>query len=255
MHKFSFAFLLTLWVISTKLFAAEIIIAVASNFSQTAQKIVAKFAENKQVNPIVVSGSSGNIFSQIKQGAPYDVFLSADTLRPEQLTSENLAFADSLVTYALGKLVLWSPKFPGISNLEVLRDKRIKHIAIANPKLAPYGLSTMSFIEKIGLKPSVASRLVFAENVSQAKHFVSSGNCEIGFISLAQVIHEDQKQHYWIIPSTHYEPIKQSAVVLKRSKHEKISRDFLKFIASPQSLKILSEDGYEAPVKKIGSGH
>ncbi|MBP8265580.1 MAG: molybdate ABC transporter substrate-binding protein, partial [Zoogloea sp.] len=192
--------------------ADEVSVAVAANFSAPMQKIAADFEKATGHKAQLVFGSTGKFYAQIKAGAPFQMLLAADDETPARLVKEGDGVAGSRFTYAIGKLVLWSPK-PGYvdDKGEVLKTGSFAHLAIANPKLAPYGLAATETMQALGLSSALQSRLVTAESISQALQFVVSGNAELGFIAYSQ-IHKDGRLidgSYWIVPSKYHSPIRQ----------------------------------------------
>ena len=199
--------------------ADEVSVAVAANFSAPMQKIAADFEKATGHKAQLVFGSTGKFYAQIKAGAPFQMLLAADDETPARLVKEGDGVAGSRFTYAIGKLVLWSPK-PGYvdDKGEVLKTGSFAHLAIANPKLAPYGLAATETMQALGLSSALQSRLVTAESISQALQFVVSGNAELGFIAYSQ-IHKDGRLidgSYWIVPSKYHSPIRQDLVVLEK---------------------------------------
>ncbi len=232
--------------------AEEITIAVAANFANTARELAAEFEQRTDHTVQIASGSTGAHYAQIRQGAPFDVFFAADVKTPEQLEMEGATIADSRFTYARGQLVLWSPK-PGLIDAEarVLRDGNFRHLAIANPRLAPYGLAaqqTLETLETLALFDGLQNKLVRGENIAQAHQFVHSGAADLGFVALAQVIDREQPGKiagsYWLVPHKYYSPIEQQAVLLK---DKQAARDFLAFVKSDTGKAIIQAYGYEVP--------
>ncbi len=228
--------------------AEELQVAAASNFSGAIRSIAVKFEATSGHQVTLILGSTGKHFAQIVNGAPYDVFLAADVRRPEQLEEKGLALPDSRFTYALGKLVLWSPQ-PGLVDAEgkVLRGGNFRFLAIANPRLAPYGRAAQEVLEAKGLWKDLKHRIVRGENINQAYHFVKSGNAEMGFVARSQVRGSNSplEGSCWEVPRELYSPILQQAVLLT----EKVSaREFLSFIRSDAGLKIIRSHGYDTPI-------
>ena len=214
---------------------ASLRIAVASNFAPTLDKIAREFTKESGIPITIIPGSTGKLFAQIKQGAPFDVFLSADQERPKLLELEKLA--TSRFTYAIGQLALWS-KYLKVNDLSIL-ETEISHIAIANPKLAPYGKACKETLTAIKVWNKVNHKIVIGENVSQAFQFADSGNAEVAFIALSQAL--QAKGSYWTIPQKFHEPIKQDACIIKESKH---TLAFIKFLRSDTAKEILKSSGY-----------
>ena len=193
-------------------------------------------------------GSSGKFFAQIKQNAPFDVFLSADQEKPNALKKDRLIVAGSQFTYALGALVLWSPK-PGLVDEQgrVLERGGYHKLALANPKLAPYGKAAVEVLTKVGLLERTRPHWVLGENISQAYQFVASGNVDLGFLAVSQVMADGKiaKGSYWKIPAELYQPIRQDAVLLQRGKDNLAARELLAFLKSEQVLSIARKYGYQ----------
>ncbi|MFN3214625.1 MAG: molybdate ABC transporter substrate-binding protein [Henriciella sp.] len=223
-------------------------VAVATNFKTTLEKLEADFETRSGYMLDVVSGSTGKLYAQINNGAPYDLFLSADQARPERLVEDGRAVQNSRFTYAIGGLALWSPTRPDITP-DTLADNDITRLALANPDLAPYGLATVQLLERLDLLEPWQAKFVLGENVGQAFAFVSTGNAEIGFVSAAQVLAlpEDARGSYWLVPRQLHEPIAQDAVLLKTGEDNQVARAFLTFLKTPEARDIIHESGYRVP--------
>ncbi|MFT4554446.1 MAG: molybdate transport system substrate-binding protein [Chlamydiales bacterium] len=234
-------FILTLFFVPREIGAEEIHVAVASNFTETIKVIIPKFEAKTGDKVIISSGSTGKHYTMIKNGAPFDIFLSGDERCPKLLEEEGLAIMGSRFTYVQGKLVLWS-SYEGYvdANGGVLELGDFQHLAMANPKLAPYGKAAKEVLENLGLWEKIpVERIVRGENISQTFQFVKSGSAELGFISFSQIIPDG---NYWDIPQDLYQPILQQAVLLKDSQ---TARAFLDFIKSAETREIIREYGYE----------
>ena len=230
--------------------AGEAHVAVAANFAGSMKNLANQF-ERAGVHRLLLSvGSTGKFYAQIRNGAPFDVFLSADDETPARMEQEGLAVPATRYTYAIGKLVLWSPT-PGMVDPagEVLRSSRFKRIAIANPKLAPYGAAARGVMEKMGIWAALQERLVLGENIAQTFQFVSSGNAELGFVALSQVQQGRAAPagSYWLVPQANYDPIRQDAVLVKRASTNTAAREFLGFLRSPPARELIRADGYDLP--------
>jgi molybdate transport system substrate-binding protein len=220
-------------------------VAVAANFTAPAKQIAAAF-QLKTGDTVVLSfGSSGQFYSQITQGAPFEVFLSADAEHPRKLESDGLTVPGSLFTYAIGKLVLWSTS-PGVidSQGEVLQQGKFSHLSNANPDLAPYGKAGVETLKALGLYTKLKRKIVTAKDITQAYQFVASGNAELGFVALSQVINEKIGSE-WIVPGKYYSPIVQDAVLLKSGANDPAAEAFLSFLKSPEALTIIRSYGYD----------
>ena len=236
-----------LFVAPQVLVAAEIRVAVASNFAAAARSIVERFEAATDHEVTLAFGSTGKHYAQIENGAPFDAFLAADIRRPELLEVEGLALPGSRFTYAVGKLLLWSHE-PGYvdSEGEVLERGVFRHLAIANPKLAPYGKAAQEVLQARGLWEELGGRLVRGENIGQTFQFVSSGNAELGFVAYSQVKRPRQpiEGSYWEVPEALYAPIEQQAVLLRENQ---AARAFLSFVRGDEAVKIIRDFGYETP--------
>jgi molybdate transport system substrate-binding protein len=225
----------------------DITVAVASNFTAAAERIAAAFERDRGASVVLSFGSTGKHYAQIVQGAPYDAFLAADVRRPALLEAEELAVAGSRFTYATGKLALWSPR-PTLVDAggAVLDSDRFRFLALANPRLAPYGKAAEEVLRARGLWDSLQGRMVLGSNISQAFHFVSSGNAELGFVALSQIRRPGAASSgsVWLPPQRLYTPIEQQAVLL--SDHAD-ARAFLEYLRSDDVRAVIREYGYAAP--------
>jgi molybdate transport system substrate-binding protein len=224
-------------------------LAVASNFVNTAQVLVLKFSEQTPYKISISAASTGKFYAQIRQAAPFDVFLSADRQTPERLVDEGFAVKGTLFDYARGRLVFVS-QAPGSSTSveQLLREAQFKKLAIANPELAPYGLAAKQTLEALGLLPKVQARLVMGENIGQAAHFVFSGNADAGLLPRAFALETpEQKKLYqnsWLVPESLHQPIIQTAVLLTRGQHNKAARAFLQYLQQSEAQGIIASHGY-----------
>ena len=233
--------------------ADELKVAVASNFYPT-MKVIAKHFELRKAGSsgqhhkvILIPGSSGKHYAQIINGAPFDIFFSADIDRARMLEQEGIALAGTRFTYAFGKLILWSSIDNYVdSKGEVLNKKDFRYLAIANPKLAPYGKSAEEALRSLKLWENLQGRLVRGENIAQTFQFISSGNAKLGFVAYSQIMNPGLSidGSFWEVPQSIYKPIEQQAVLLKDSY---IGREFLSFVKSDESLSIIYESGYGLP--------
>jgi molybdate transport system substrate-binding protein len=226
--------------------ADEIRVAVASNFAGAMQTLAAAF-EAQTGNRVVLSfGSTGKHYAQIINGAPFDAFFAADEQRPARLEAARRAVAGTRFTYALGRLVLWSPRAGYVdAQGRVLRGD-FRHLAIANPRLAPYGRAAEEVLRALGLWEEVADRLVRGENVAQAFQFVASGNAELGFVARAQLVQPPGSKNgsRWLVPPTLYSPITQQAVLLK---DHGAARELLAYVRGGQARAVIEHYGYAVP--------
>ena len=240
--------LLTLLIVSiassVSVKADEILIAVASNFKNPIAEIARKFEENSNHKVTLIYGSTGRHYAQIKNGAPFDAFFSADSKRPELLEKEGLIIPGSRFTYAFGKVVLWSPKDNLIDQKgNVLSHGRFQHIAMANPKLAPYGRAAYEVLERKGLWDALKTKVVRGENIGQTFQFVKSANAQLGFVAYSQLkqMNDTVAGTYWDIPQSLYSQITQQAVQLKNNE---ATRDFINSMKSASSHSIIHRFGY-----------
>jgi len=237
--------LLVLVIDSNSSMAADIRVAAASNFTRAMTTLARSFEDNTGHQVKLVFGSTGKHYAQIHNGAPFDVFFSADIERPRLLEEEGIAIAGSRFTYAIGKLVLWSPMADYVdSQGNVLEKGKFNFLAIANPVLAPYGRAAKEVLQSRGLWSEMKGKAVRGENIGQAFQFVNSGNAELGFVALSQVtkINQPIEGSYWKVPQGLYTPIEQQAVLLKENE---VGRRFLSYIKSTAAMKIINDYGYE----------
>lgn len=229
--------------------ADEVSIAVAANFTAPMQKIAAAFEKDTGHKVVASFGSTGKFYAQIKGGAPFELLLSADEETPAKLITENAAVPGSPFTYAIGKLVLWSAK-PGVvdGQGEVLKKGAFEHIALANPKLAPYGAAGIEVMKALGAYDGAQTRVVTAENITQAYQFVSTGNAQLGFVALSQVLKDGKIEgSSWIVPAKLYTPIRQDAVILDKGKGKPATLALMQYLKSETSVAIIRSYGYELP--------
>jgi len=230
------------------LYAAETTIAVAANFTAPMQKLVARFQEESGHIVKAAYGSTGKFFTQIENGAPFDVLLSADQDTPERLEKEGLGVERTRFTYATGALVLWSKRNAWVDNKgEILRSDQFQHLAIADPKLAPYGLAALQTMKALGLAEKLNPKWVQGENISQAYQFVATGNAELGFVALSQVYTDGHLREgsAWIVPAELYHPLHQDAILLTNGKNNMAAKTFLAFLKTDPAKKIMQTFGYQ----------
>lgn len=230
--------------------AGEVNAAVAANFTAPMQQIAALF-QKESGNTVKLSfGSSGKFYSQIKEGAPFDVILAADEAIPQRLEQEGLAIAHSSFVYAQGKLVLWSAQ-PGLVDAKgaVLGKGNFNKLAYADPKLAPYGLAAQETLQSMKLWDKVQSKMVTGESIGQTYQFAATGNADLAFIALSQVYKDGKvtEGSWWLVPSNLYSPIRQSAVQLSGAKDKAAAQAFLTFLKSAKVAAVIRSFGYELP--------
>lgn len=226
----------------------ELTIAVATNFLTTAKELGQKFEEESGVKVTLVSGSSGQLFAQIKNGAPYDVFLSADQAKIDATIEAELGIEDSRVTYALGRLCfMLNPKREnGQRPREFFEALDFKQIVIANPKLAPYGTAAEEVFTALEIDLGAEKKkVIFAENIGKAYATVQSGNTDAGMVALSSILDDELDQkHYYIIPEKLYRVLRQDAIILKRTQNETLAREFFDFLHSSETRAIIRNNGY-----------
>ena len=234
--------------ISVSALADEVHIAVASNFTGPMQVISVLFERDTGHKTRLASGATGKFYAQITNGAPFEVMLSADRETPLRLIKEGHAVTGSNFTYALGKLVLWSadPKLIDAEG-EVLKKGGIKHIALANPKTAPYGAAALQVMNKLGVADRLKPLFVQGENISQTQQFIVSGAAELGFIAYSQVIKNGQigSGSGWVVPANLYEPIRQDAVLLGKGKNKPAAVALLNYLQGEKAQAVIKSFGYE----------
>lgn len=228
--------------------AGEVQVAVAANFAAPMEKIAAGFAADTGHKAVVATGSTGKFYTQIKNGAPFEVLLAADDETPKKLEADGLAVAGSSRTYAIGKLALYSTR-PGYVDAqgEVLKKGSFQHLALANPKLAPYGAAAMQTLKALGLEQALAPRIVQGENIAQAWQFVATGSAELGFVALSQISNPAQPAagSWWIVPASLYTPIRQDAVLLKKGEGQAAAAALLEYLKSDKARALIRSFGYE----------
>ncbi len=228
--------------------ADTVAVAVAANFTEVMEALSEGFKERTGHSLRISFGSTGKLYAQIANGAPFDVFLAADQARPLRLEKEGLAVPGTRFTYAEGVLVLWSPDKTVVTGQpkKLLESAEFRHLAIANPDLAPYGRAAYETLKGLGLWSSLAPKLVRGQNIGQAFQFVATGNAELGFVALSQVMspRNTAPGSRWEVPSPQHGPIQQDAVLLKRGDDNAAARAFLRFLRSPDSLRIIHAFGY-----------
>ncbi|MBS1131957.1 MAG: Molybdenum transporter, periplasmic binding protein [Proteobacteria bacterium] len=227
--------------------ADEVQVAVAANFTGPMQVIAPVFERETGHKAVLAFGATGKFYAQIANGAPFEVLLSADDETPARLEKEGLAVAGTRFTYAIGKLVLWStdPKLIDAKG-EVLKKGNFAHLALANPKTAPYGAAAMETMGKLGVLPALQARFVQGENIAQTQQFVTTGNAELGFVALSQVLKEGRiAGSAWIVPDHLHQPILQDAVILSRGRDKPAAGALLAFLKTDKAKAIIRSFGYE----------
>ena len=232
--------------------AGELTIAAASDLNFAMKELVTEYEKTSGHHVKLSLGSSGNFYSQIQNGAPFDLYFSADIGYPRKLEEAGLTVPGSLYRYAVGRIVLWagaSSRLDVSKGFDVLREPGIRKIAIANPKHAPYGRAAVAAMESFKVYESVKDKLILGENISQAAQFIESGACEIGVIALSLAVAPamNGKGVYWEIPVDTYPPLEQGAVILKQSKSPEAARRFLEFLQGSQGQDIMGRYGFTLP--------
>ncbi len=228
--------------------ASEVQVAVAANFARPMQRIAAEFAKDTGHQAVIATGATGTLLAQVENGAPFELLLSADRATPERLEADGFGVVGSRFTYALGTLVLWSTK-PGTVDAAgaVLRKGAFQHLAIANPKVAPYGAAAVEALRSLGLFETLRSKLVQGESIAQAYQFIATGNAELGFVALSQVAVPDAPTlgSYWIVPARLYAPIRQDAVLLRKGERNPAARALCEYMKSVKARDVIRAYGYE----------
>jgi molybdate transport system substrate-binding protein len=223
--------------------AATCNIAIAANFTQPAREITQIFESKTGHNVMLSFGATGQFYAQMTQAAPFDAFLSADESTPKRLVSDGLAVADSLFTYAVGKLVLFSGQTGLVIGEQILRDPKFTNIAIANPRTAPYGAAAVETMKALGVYDALSDKIVQGNDIAQTFQFVDTGNAELGFVALSQVIKRPGGSR-WVVPANLYRPIRQDAVLLRRGAGNAAAKAFLAFLKGPEANAVIEKFGY-----------
>ena len=223
--------------------AATVHAAVAANFTKVAEQLGAGFKAATGHDVVFSFGATGALYTQITQAAPFDVFFSADAKRTQTAIDEGFGVAGTDFTYAVGKVVLYSPAIDVTDGEAVLKANAFQHIAIADPKAAPYGAAGMAVLDKLGLTDAVMSKIVTGENITQTQQFVDSGSAELGFVALSQLIGKPATQT-WLPPQDMYPAIKQNAVLLKVGETNDAAKAFLDYVKSDAAVKVIEAAGY-----------
>lgn len=240
--------LMAAWtVLVSPALAAEVRVAVAANFTQPAQEIATRFKARTGHEASLSFGASGQFYAQIANGAPFEVFLSADRERPEKAEAEGLSVAGSRFTYAVGRLVLYS-RTPGLVDGRgaVLKTDRFNKIAIADPKTAPYGVAAVETMRKLGVYAALTPKLVQGTSIAQAYQFIDTGAAELGFVALSQVATAKGGSR-WVVPAANHTPIDQQAVLLKTGANSAAAKAFMAYLKSAEAKAIIRRYGYEVP--------
>ena len=243
-------FVVWMWVYSAAVQAEKVQVAVAANFVPPFKEIAMEFEKATGHTAELSAGSSGKFYAQIVNDAPFEVFFSADDERPKLLEEQGLGVKGNRFTYAIGRLVLWSPNAQLVKGQETLLADGYQYLAMANPKTAPYGLAAKQAMENLKVWDRLEPKLVMGENLGQTMGFIDSGNAELGFVALSQVMDPKVKGKgsLWNVPSSLHEPIRQDVVLLKKGANNPAAKALLEFVRGPQGLQIIERYGYD--VKK-----
>lgn len=235
-------------IFSSQAMAEQVHAAVAANFTGAMKSVVEQFEAETGHNVVLSFASSGKILAQIQNGAPFEVFLSADQLKPKALEDAGFIVEDSRFTYAIGALALWSSRPDFIEN----NDKRLSSgdfnkLSLANPKLAPYGLAATEVLDALNLTDATKDRWVQGENIAQTYQFVATGNADLGFVALSQIMSNGKvaKGSSWIVPTELYSPIRQDAVLLKKGAENSAARELMAYLKSNTAQSIIHSYGYK----------
>jgi len=237
-----------LLLLSVPCFAADLHLAVAANFTAPMEQLKPLFEKTSGHKLIISYGTVGKFYAQIKNGAPFELLISADDETPIRLGKDGLALPETRFTYAIGKLMLWSTK-PGLVDArgEVLKQADFKRLAIASPKLAVYGAAGVEVMKKLGVYEQLQSKLVFGENISQTYQFIATANADLGFVALSQIYKNGSYAagSHWQVPANLYPQIRQDAVLLTRGKDNPAGRALLTFLKAQETKKIIRSYGYD----------
>ena len=223
--------------------AATATVAVAANFTEPARELARLFEQRTDHTVEFSFGSTGTLYAQITQGAPLDAFLAADQAHPQRAVDGGFAAADSLFTYAIGELVLYSADPTLVEGPETLRRGAFEHITIANPVTAPYGAAAIEAMTALGVYDALKSKLVQGNSIAQAFQFVATGNAELGFVALSQVI-DDHNGSQWLVPEELHDPIRQDAVLLREGEDNEAALAFMAFLRHPEARDLIERFGY-----------
>ena len=228
--------------------ADEVQVAVAANFTAPMQKIAAEFEKDTGHKAQLSFGSTGKFYAQIRNGAPFEILLAADDTTPEKLEKEGAGVAGSRVTYAIGRLALWSAKTDYVDIAgDVLKNGTFTHLSIANPKLAPYGQAAVEALTALRILDAVQPKFVMGENISQTHQFVATGNAELGFVALSQVMKDGKigQGSAWVVPQNLHQPIRQDAVLLANGQGKPAAAALMTYLANEKSQAIIKSFGYD----------
>ena len=237
---------LALIVFAPSAHAAQALVAVTTSFSRLAGELVRRFEADTGHTVELASGSTGKLYAQIVNGAPFDALLAADQERPRRLEAEGLSVPGSRQVYAVGQLSLWQADGPSLGNdaVSVLRSKKFRTLAMANPRLAPYGAAALQTLQALDLSEALADRIVMGENIAQAYALVASGNASVGFIATAQLAGSPGRGNSWPVSPELYQPIRQELVLLPRGAENPAAREFIEYLLGPAGRKRIAAAGF-----------
>lgn len=238
-------FLTALFILSLNVYAGEVQLAVAANFATPIEEVNKLFTAKTGHTVKVSLGATGQLYSQIQNGAPFQIFFAADKERPEQLVKEGKAVEKSLFVYSVGKLILWSAKLKKLDE-KILENAEFTHLAIASPKTAPYGEAAKQAMTKLGLWDKLQNKIVQGDSITQAYQFIATGNAELGFIALSQYQTKPEGV-YWLVPQNLYQPLEQSAVLLKSAEKDEAAVAYLEFFKTKEIRQLIGKFGYGVP--------
>jgi molybdate transport system substrate-binding protein len=242
--------LFTLSTFPSSALSESLKIAVAANFLKTMETLSKTFEQQTGHTIKVSGGPTGKLYAQIENGAPFDIFFSADQKSTKKLEDDGKIKPGSRFIYAQGRLSLWMPNVPaGVEVAEVLKKGDFKHIALANPKAAPYGVAAEQTLEKLGLLEALRPKFVMGENIGQTYQFVATGNAQLGFVAHSYTVdpkHVNQGS-YWLVPLSYHSPLDQDVVILKKAENSKTAQTFIDYVKSAEGKKIIEASGYTVP--------
>ena len=237
-------------LLSVNVQAAEVKVAVAANFAQPMKDIAAEFEKDTGHKLAITQGATGKFYAQITNGAPFEVFLSADDETPAKLVKEGKAVSGTQFTYAIGRLVLWSPDEKLVDQGgAVLKTDRFKYISIANAKVAPYGRAAVQTMQKLGVLSAIEPRVVQGESITQTHQFVTTGNAQLGFVAMSQVWENNRIKSGsgWIVPEDMHEQLRQDVVLLNPGKESSAANALVNYLKSDKAKKLIEKYGYKLP--------
>lgn len=223
--------------------AGQTNVAVAANFTDAANEIATAFKAETGHEAVLSFGSTGQLYTQITQDAPFEVFLSADNTRPAKAIADGLGVEGTVFTYAIGRIVLWSADAGLVKGEETLKEGAFDKIAVANPETAPYGAAAIEAMKALGVYDGLSAKIVQGNNIAQTFQFVETGNAELGFVALSQIAGSDAGSR-WVVPAELYTPIRQDAVLLKKGEASEAAKAFLDFLKSPTVAAVIEKYGY-----------